>query len=183
MNALGAAITDLFLAFGNATEDRVRAFARMLTTDDRCHVCLEAVCRRSATTAQRMPSVAAILAAYRDHYDEHHHQHLGVSDVEAAVGRAEAWWRTDAVRLILPHADGRDLASFVAAQMWWSRVAPADVSDLIVNPMWIDCARQFMSTAPPDVIDRAWTRARAAASTDDERGLPLAVVNLEGAAT
>lgn len=179
MNALGAAITDLFLAFGNATEDRVRAFARMLTTDGRCHVCLEAVCRRAATTAQRMPSVAALLVAYRDQYDEHHHQHLGVSDVEVAVGRAEAWWRTEAVRVIAPHAEDRETASFVAAQMWWSRVVPEDVPDLIRNPMWVDCARTFLA-ASGDVIDAAWTRARASASIDDERDLPLSIVNLGG---
>ena len=180
--SLSAAVIDLFLAFGNATEERVQAFTRIVADGSRCRLCLEITCRKAAQTAQRMPSPAAIIAGYNDVYTNDHAHHLGATDREVRVGKLEAFWRSDAVRLILPHADGdRDLASFVAAQMWWSRIHPTfdDVDFALENPLWIEAARTFLRDRDvASMTEKAWTRARMAATTPDEKDIPMSVVAL-----
>jgi hypothetical protein len=179
--SLDRAVRDLFLAFGNVTDDRIAAFTRIIADGTRCLTCLEAACRKAASSAQRMPSPAAVIAVYNDVYGTEHIRHVGQTEVEAAASSVEAFWRVEAVKLLMPHTRDRDIASFVAAQMWWSRVQPmaSHVIDQVRNPMWVDCARLFLSGRDVAyVTQRAWDRARKAATAGDDGELSRATVEL-----
>jgi hypothetical protein len=177
------AVSALFIAFGaDRKTDQAKLYVTELEREISCGDCAELAATTLMRTAKRLPSLADLLQEARDVMNSGAHVSHVVSPQLAP--KAETWWRHDAVKLILPHVAGdRDLAAFIAAQMWWSAI-PRDAEridfELRVYPMiWIASARVFVAGKElPALVDVAFRRARWASEHANDEEIPSELLNL-----
>jgi hypothetical protein len=182
VSSVDDAVIQLFIAFGRQREsDRARLFAEELRREISCGECCELSARNLMRSSKRMPELSELLAEAREVMNSGAHvPHIGAPQL---APRIETWWRTEAVKLIAPRVEGdRDLAAFVAAQMWFSDVPPDPErvsSELHDWPVWVLSAQTFTEGKDfPPLVEAAFRRARWA-SENLTGEMPLGLLNLE----
>jgi hypothetical protein len=176
------AIRELFVAFGaHRNTDQAKAYLIELERSHACGDCAEIAATNLLRTAKRLPPLVDLLNEVRDVMgSDVHTPHVAYPML---APRSETWWRTDAVRAIMPFVGEKNLALFVAAQMWWSSV-PQDITrvteEIRDQPIWINAARTFTDGRDlPALVEAAFRRARWAAEHPHDEPIAAALLNLE----
>jgi len=158
------AVSTLFVAFGaHRNVEQARAYVAELEAMNACGECSQIAAENLIRSVRRLPSLAQLLTEISDVTDsDRHTAHIVARSFAPA---AESWWRTTAVDIIAAHTGGdRDLASFIAAQMWFSAI-PADpdvvAAEIRDMPVWLEAARAFTGDRDlPRLVGAAFERAR-----------------------
>lgn len=119
----------LFASQGRvAAAEVVAEYAEMLLEAE-CGTCAKTTVEhmRRHATANRVPTVPQLWAAYRERYGSAEHGlHYGQDERELAVGQHEGFWRgkgSQVVREIVPGIT-RDESVYLSLSAWWAEVEP-----------------------------------------------------------
>jgi len=178
------AITNLFVAFASHRNvEQATLYRDAVIERTSCVACIEEACRTLMTTSKRLPALAQVLDEVTAQLrSDDHGAHITLPQL---APHDEQVWRTEGANLIASFVDGdRDLAAFIAAEMWWTHVGLGDVTtELRECPVWITTARVFLADKDSKVmVQRAFERARWAAEHAEDEVIPRHLLMLEGAA-
>lgn len=184
MPDLAKAITDMFTAFGRRSDDgRAEIYLNNLKMEISCKDCAAVACHQAVLERNSLPS-------YRQLFEQSlENQRSGVHSPHILQPQlapmTETFWRSDAVKMILPRAEGdRDLAAFIAAQMWWNGIPQFAVPEEMqkYGETWVRGARAFLDGKPTLLmVQRAFERARWNSEHDNLDDMPSYVLELEPA--
>lgn len=140
------AIKDLFVAFGAVrAEEQAALYVQELTMASACGDCCEIAVEGLMRTSKRLPTLAQVLdAAHEVMRSEVHTAHIVNPQL---APRAETWWRTEAVKLVLPKVnDDRNMAAFIAAELWFNGTEATHeaVLDELEHPAWVRAAAVWL---------------------------------------
>lgn len=176
------AMRDLFAAFGaSRNEEQASLYLNELTRSGSCADCAEIAVENLTRSSRRLPALSQVLDEVREVVNSDVHTSHIVNPQLAP--RAETWWRSEAVKVILPKVGGdRDLAALVAAQLWFNDVE-ADLGSLteeLGSGAYVLAVKRF--TAGKDVkalAEAAFRRARWVTEHAADEVMPREIVNLE----
>lgn len=184
--SVSEAVHDLFVAFGYVGTPRHDAQAKLYVTElvrsIDCADCSADAVAALMRESKRLPALAQVLeAAMSARSGEGHYPHLSGLELGPA---SEAFWRVDAVNVIVTHVDGdRDLAAAIAAQMWWLGVEENldRVDEEIRGGVWITAARRFTQGKDlPALVQASFVRARwMSEHRHDDAPIPRAILELD----
>jgi hypothetical protein len=175
------AVTQLFVAFGaQRNVEQAQLYLVELEMKVMCSDCIESTCAHLMRTSKRLPTLVQLLEEGEVQLaSDRHGHHISMPQLG---GKTETDYRTDAVKVILPAVGGdKDVASFIAAEMWWSHIELDDVANEIQTfPIWVTAARTFLEGKDPKAMAAAaFRRARWAAERDVFDEIPEAMLALE----
>jgi hypothetical protein len=174
------AITELFVAYGaQRNEEQAKLYLTELQRRTDCSECIEATCTALMRSSKRLPALAQLLEELDEQLrSDNHTRHVTLPQL---APHEETTWRTEGVNLIVSFVDGdRDLAAFIAAELWWSHIRiDSVVYELKNHPIWIQGARAFLEGRDVKVMtQKAFERARWAAEHPDDELMPDELVEL-----
>lgn len=184
------AVKNLFVAFGAARQEEqsalyVHELTKAATCGDCCEIAVEALMR----TAKRLPTLAMVLEESAQVMGSPAHTSHIVNPQLAP--RAETWWRSEAVKVILPKVGhDRDAAAYLAAVLWFAQIDPdtdAVLAELETHPNaagvefneWVDGALRYLRGKDAAAqAEAAFRRARFQAEHPNDP-MPLYIVELQ----
>ena len=159
-------VTRMFAAFGHTKPAEViREFAHPLT-DARCDACaFDAIAEMRDTASKPPASVAALRGAIYDRTSStNHYPHLSESTRESQAGKAEGFWRSEAVRTVEAELKCDRLhAEYIASRLWYLAACPADAATIreeCKHALWVYLAGVPVS---PELVAHNWDMARRVA--------------------
>lgn len=182
-----SAVKNLFVAFGAVRADeQANLYVDELTRTGVCGDCAEVAVEGLMRSAKRLPPLAMVLdETVEVMRSETHTRHVTGPQL---APRAETWWRSEAIKILLPHCDDdRDVAGFVAATFWRNKV---DSTHDAVGREIFDCpgepdiarrtfrTKEMLGQDAPTTVGYAYARARFEHERGTDEPLPEDLANL-----
>jgi hypothetical protein len=163
MPDLAQSMQDMFIAFGRRADDgRADIYIRNIQKEIDCDQCSALACHQSILNRNTLPAYKLLYEQAIENLSSNlHAAHIMQPQL---APQTETFWRSDAVKLVLPACDGdRDLAAFIVAQIWWNQIPAFGIPEEMEKyaETWVGGAKQYLDGKPSAVmVQRAFERAR-----------------------